>query len=189
MNRAAIGAALAVLAGSWWFMGRARAATPGAYAAGSIGGIADLVEDAIGSITPGQWEPPSRAAPYLELIREAEHRHDLPHNLVARVIYQETRFREDIINGTVRSPAGAIGIGQFMPATAAELGIDPLNVAQAIDAVGRYLRWLYNTTGDWPRAIAAYNWGIGNVQRRGLDQAPNETRDYVAGVAGDLGLA
>lgn len=93
------------------------------------------------------------------------------------------------------SPAGAQGIAQFMPATWQEWGEkaggfigDPFDPADAIPAQARYLAWLLaKLDGDVPSALAAYNWGIGNVRRlvtaRGhLDETalPRETRDYIA---------
>ena len=74
-----------------------------------------------------------------------------------------------------------MGIAQFMPATAREwLGSEAaaLDPNAAIPGAARYLAWLYNRTGGWAEALAAYNWGIGNVQRKGLARAPAETRDY-----------
>lgn len=135
-----------------------------------------------------RWLWPSGAEPYRATINQAAQANGIPADLLARVLHQESRFRPDIIDGRVRSPVGAAGIAQFMPATAAEFGIDPLNPAQAIPAAARYLRRLYNRFGDWPRALAAYNWGQGNVARRGLDKAPAETRTYVAQVLGDVQL-
>ncbi len=74
-----------------------------------------------------------------------------------------------------------------MPATAAELGIDPLNPDQAIDAAGRYLKRLQkNNLGGWTEALAAYNWGIGNVQRKGIANAPKETRLYFSQILADV---
>jgi soluble lytic murein transglycosylase-like protein len=137
----------------------------------------------------GAWVPPRAAAPYLVRIAAAEDRYGLPRNMLARVIHQETRYREDIISGRVKSPVGAAGIGQFMPATAAEYGIDPLNVDQSINAAALYLSKLYKRFGNWKEALAAYNWGQGNVARRGLANAPLETRNYFGQILSDLGLA
>lgn len=148
-----------------------------------------MIERAMSAITPGPWEPPARAAPYLAAIRESEARYSLPHNLLARVIYQESRFLPEIIDGRVRSSAGAIGIAQFMPATARDLGVDPLDAFASIDAAARYLAQLHRAAGSWQGALAAYNWGIGNLQRRGIDAAPEETRRYVAEIGGDVGIA
>ncbi len=127
-------------------------------------------------------------------IEQAERDHGLPTGLLARLLYQESRYRTDIITGATRSRAGAVGIAQFMPATAAELGIDPLDPRQAIPAAARYLRRLYDRFGDWKMALAAYNWGQGN-QNRDLedgivgDDWPVETRKYVAEISADVGLA
>lgn len=132
------------------------------------------------------FTPPASAAPYAERIAQAEQRYGLPASLLTRVLYQESRFRTDVITGAVRSSAGALGIAQFMPATARDLAIDPLNPNQAIDGAARYLRRLYDQTGSWDKALAAYNWGIGNVQRKGLSSAPAETRAYVRDILNDV---
>jgi len=132
------------------------------------------------------FTPPASAAPYADAIRAAESKYQLPDSLLARVLYQESRFRPEIINGTKTSSVGAQGIAQFMPATAADLGIDPLDPFQAIPAAGKYLRRLYDSLGSWDRALAAYNWGIGNVQRKGMAAAPLETRNYVAQITADV---
>lgn len=133
----------------------------------------------------GLWTPPAK---YSGDISAAESRYNLPTNILARLLYQESRYREDIITGRTTSPVGALGIAQFMPATARDMGIDPLNTAQAIDAAGRYLASLYRQTGTWAQALAAYNWGIGNVQRKGLSRAPTETRNYYTQIMNDVGL-
>lgn len=129
---------------------------------------------------------PAAGQAYAEPIARAEEKYGLPPSLLARQLYEESRFRPDIVSGRTRSSAGAIGIAQFMPATAAELGVDPLNPASAIDGAARYMRRLYDALGDWGAALAAYNWGIGNVQRKGLAAAPAETRRYVAAILGDV---
>lgn len=124
---------------------------------------------------------------YRPAIEAAERAHGLPPALLSRLLYQESRYRTDIITGKTRSPVGAIGIAQFMPATAREMGIDPLNPYQAIDGAARYLRRLYNNFGDWKLALAAYNFGWGNVQRK--KKWPAETVAYVSEISGDVGLA
>lgn len=136
--------------------------------------------------TLGLWRPPAK---YAGMIRAAEIANGIPQDMLARLLWQESRYREDIITGRVRSPVGAVGIAQFMPATAAEMGIDPLNPAQAIDGAGRYLARLYRMFGTWSEALAAYNWGMGNVQRRGLAAAPRETRNYYSQILADVNAA
>lgn len=134
----------------------------------------------------GLWSPPEK---YAATIAAAEIQHGLPRDMLARLLWQESRYREDIISGRVRSPVGAQGIAQFMPATARELGIDPLNPAQAINAAGLYLARLYRMFGNWSEALAAYNWGMGNVQRKGLGSAPRETRNYYSQILADVNNA
>lgn len=121
---------------------------------------------------------------YAGIIAEAEDAHGIPSGLLARLLWTESRFREDIISGKVKSSVGALGIAQFMPATAMELGVDPLDPYQAIPGAARYLAKLYRSTGDWTEAVAAYNWGIGNVQRKGLSAAPQETLNYIKSIFG-----
>lgn len=134
----------------------------------------------------GLWRPPEK---YAGMIAAAEAANGLPVDMLARLLWQESRYREDIITGRVRSQVGALGIAQFMPATARELGIDPLNPAQAIPAAAQYLARLFRMFGNWSEALAAYNWGMGNVQRRGLDAAPRETRAYYREILADVNTA
>jgi len=139
---------------------------------------------------PGStWSAPARAQPYLGAIAEAETRYSLPHNLLARQLYQESRYRADIISGATSSSAGAIGIAQFIPATAAELGIDPTDAFASIDAAARYDRQLFDQFGSWDQVLAAYNWGPTKLAEKGLAAAPRETVAYYSGILGDLGIA
>jgi soluble lytic murein transglycosylase-like protein len=135
------------------------------------------------------WDYPTAAKPYIGAIEAASAANGLPDLLLGRLLYQESRYRPDIISGATVSSAGALGIAQFMPSTAADLGIDPLNPQQAIYGAARYLRTLYNQTGSWSNALAAYNWGVGNVLRKGFAAAPLETRNYVAQITADVGIA
>lgn len=104
-----------------------------------------------------------------------------------KLLYNESHFRADIISGKVKSRTGALGIAQFMPATAAEeLGsVDAaLNPYLAIPGAARYLAKLIRATGSVPGGVAAYNWGIGNVLSKGLKRAPSETVAYVNDILG-----
>lgn len=136
-----------------------------------------------------RWNLPAAGEPYRAAIEAAEDRYGIPRMLLGRLLYQESRFRQDIISGRVKSSAGAIGIAQFMPATAAEWGVDPYNAESSIDGAGRYLAALYRRFGNWSEALASYNWGQGNVSRKGLGSAPLETRNYVSQILGDTGYA
>jgi len=134
--------------------------------------------DEMGSLITG-W--PSGSAPYRAIIEQAGATYGVPPLLLAWLLWKESRYLPAVINGTKRSSVGALGIAQFMPATAREqLGSEAaaLDPARAIPGAARYLAWLYKNTGSWTLALAAYNWGIGNVQRKGIAAAPAETRDY-----------
>lgn len=136
----------------------------------------------------GMWSEDKIPEQYRAAIAAAESRNGIPRMMLARLLWQESRFRPDIIEGRTVSSTGAQGIAQFMPATAAEMGIDPLDAFAAIAGAGRYLRRMYDSLGSWPQALAAYNWGIGNVRRKGLAAAPRETRNYYAQILADLGM-
>lgn len=150
----------------------------------------DSVKAAISNIASSLtgYTPEKVPVEYRAPIAKAEAANGIPAGMLARLLWQESRYRADIISGRVKSPAGAIGIAQFMPATAAEWGVNPYDPLQSIDGAGRYLAWLYRKTGTWAQALAAYNWGIGNVQRKGLQAAPTETRTYYTSILSDLGM-
>lgn len=119
---------------------------------------------------------------YDALINSSAATYEVPPDLLYKLLKQESAFLPEVINGTRKSSVGALGIAQFMPATAKqELGSveAALNPELAIPGAARYLSKLKRNLGDWKSAVAAYNWGIGNVQRKGLDKMPPETVDYV----------
>lgn len=122
------------------------------------------------------------------LFDSATLRYGLPSNLLARVAYQESRFRDDIISGRTVSSAGAMGLMQIVPKWHPD--VDPLDVPASIDYAGSYLRKLFHQFGSWKLALAAYNWGPGNVSKsRDPSTWPAETRNYVANISADVGLA
>ncbi|MDR4265264.1 lytic transglycosylase domain-containing protein [Klebsiella grimontii] len=95
------------------------------------------------------------------------------------------------------SPKGAKGPFQFMDGTARDLGLKGMDVYdphKSADAAARYLRYLLDATGgDLEKTLASYNWGLGNVQKKGMDNMPAETRNYVpkvmAGMRPGAGMA
>nr|WP_280953988.1 lytic transglycosylase domain-containing protein [Methylobacterium sp. 17Sr1-1] len=105
-------------------------------------------------------------------------------SFLASVGAQESgNFDPRVVSGRKRSSAGAIGIMQFMPKTAAEYGIDPINPEQSIDAAALYLRRsLDRRKGNEALALADYNAGPGRVNSVGGDisRLPAETQNYIA---------
>ena len=103
----------------------------------------------------------SQSKPIPQMLDEAAARNGLPAAFVRSVARAESGMRPDAI-----SPAGAIGVMQLMPATAAALHADPANPEQNIEAGTRYLRdLLLKYDGDAVKALAAYNAGPGAVDR------------------------
>lgn len=123
----------------------------------------------------------------LAQLNATESKYGIPHDLLARQAYQESRFRPDIIDGSTVSPAGAQGIMQIVPKW--HPGVDPLDVNAAIDYAGNFLRSLYNQFGSWSLALAAYNAGPGNVKKYGGVPPFDETQNYVAQIIGDVNAA
>lgn len=122
-------------------------------------------------------------------------RYGLPPTLLEAVAYRESRFRPDIVSGQLRSSKGAVGIMQIIPRFHPTLGESgALDPTQAIPYAASYLRKLFDQFGDWKLAVAAYNWGQGNLQKDLADQVignqwPTETRNYVAEISSNAGLA
>ena len=122
---------------------------------------------------------------YIDLAHEAERKHGIPTGMLVGLLEQESGWRPEVIEGRKKSSAGAIGIAQFMPATAKDEGVDPLNVPQAIDGAADYLSRLNKSAGSWTGALTSYNWGIGNYKKylAGTKKSmPKEAQNYATGV-------
>lgn len=185
MKRIALIGAAGLLAYGAWLLYQQSQTDRAAESCDTCNTVADTLDNIMNATKNalGLWHPPAQ---YAATIAAAEDRNGIPRDVLARLLYQESRYRADIITGATRSPVGALGIAQFMPATATEMGIDPLNPTQAIDGAARYLARLYRSLGTWTQALAAYNWGIGNVQRKGIAAAPRETRLYYSQILSDV---
>ena len=125
---------------------------------------------------------PDRYAP---ILARAAQRWNVSAALLAAQLYAESNF-----NPFARSPAGAQGIAQFMPGTAAAMGLDdPFDPGQAIDAQAHLMRDLLRRFASVPLALAAYNAGPGAVAGCMCIPPYPETRGYVARILGLLGGA
>jgi Transglycosylase SLT domain/D-alanyl-D-alanine carboxypeptidase len=125
---------------------------------------------------------PDRYAP---ILARAAQRWNVSAALLAAQIYAESNF-----NPFAESPAGAQGIAQFMPGTAAALGLDdPFDAPQAIDAQAHLMRDLLRRFATVPLALAAYNAGPSPVAACMCVPPYPETRGYVARILGLLGGA
>jgi soluble lytic murein transglycosylase-like protein len=125
-----------------------------------------------------RYAAPSRSRPYDDLIEEHARLNGVRTDLVRAVIQVESGF-----NPAARSPKGAMGLMQLMPATARELGVaNPFNPAENIRGGVAYLRQLLDRYQDNEElALAAYNAGPAAVDKHGENVPPfRETRDYVS---------
>lgn len=100
-------------------------------------------------------------------------------DMFVRQAKQESGF-----NPYAVSKKGAAGVFQHMPGTAQDLGIDPFDVDQSIAGGINYMGQQLNKFRDPRLALAAYNWGPGNVAKSGLANAPQETQDYIKAILG-----
>ena len=112
------------------------------------------------------------------LIEEVSDIHGVDPALIKAVIQVESGG-----NPMAVSPAGARGLMQLMPDTAAEFGVkDSLDPHQNIQAGTRFVKRLLDRyQGNLKLALAAYNWGMGNLERN-PDTLPRETKDFIARV-------
>ena len=126
------------------------------------------------------------APPALQtLFAQAGARYGVDPTLLAAVARQESGYQTDAVSG-----AGAQGLMQLMPATAAGLGVSPFDPASAIDGAAQLLSgYLRNYNGSVPMALAAYNAGPGAVNAYGGVPPYGETQQYVASITSMLASA
>jgi len=125
---------------------------------------------------PATTAPPAGRSHFTAVIEAAAAKYDLAPELVDTIARAESNYRAD-----AKSPAGAVGVMQLMPATARALGVDPRNPEDNIYGGAAYLRSLLDRfDGRLDLALAAYNAGPESVARYSGVPPYRETRAYVA---------
>jgi hypothetical protein len=126
-------------------------------------------------------QSPSEA---VELFSRLEEKHGLPQGLLDAVWAAESGRGKNM-----RSSAGAQGHFQFMPGTAKTYGLsDPYDLHESADAAARYYANLSKRFGgDVTKMLAGYNWGEGNVEKKGMGNLPAETRGYIEKITSMMG--
>ena len=118
---------------------------------------------------------------YQQFATSAATKYGIDPQIFARQISQESGW-----NPEAKSPAGAIGIAQFMPDTAKGMGIDPTDPYASLDAAARLMADYIHRYGSYALGAIAYNAGEGGLQTYlQTGYLPDETRQYLV----DLGLA
>lgn len=118
-----------------------------------------------------------------EHFKMLEARDGLPANTLRTIATIESSGNPNAV-GPETKYGTAKGMFQLVDTTASDLGLsgrDVFDPVKASDAASRYMKYLLKDNGgDLNKAIASYNWGIGNLQKKGMENMPRETRDYIA---------
>jgi soluble lytic murein transglycosylase-like protein len=142
------------------------------------------------------WQNVQQGPQWVPIINSIESTYGIPPNLLARIAYQESRFRPEVIDGTYPNPkSGALGMMQMMPkwfaSVRAPVPFNTSDINAQIDEAAQLLVQLYNHFGDWSLAIAGYNDGQTNIDHvlTGTHSLPQESIDYVSQVLADVPVA
>lgn len=132
------------------------------------------------------WKQVNDGPKWVPILNAAEDKYAIPTDMLARQAFEESSFLPEVISGAKRSPAGAVGIMQLMPEDFPGAGQDPV---RDIDTAANYLASLAQRfSHDWQVALAAYDWGPGNVHRWLAEGGPlpTETLNYVKQIVADV---
>ncbi len=163
------------------YSGAATAATGVAPAPAAAPAPAPATQTAA-AVGPSTSLPSASSGNYVAYAWQAAQKAGIDPGIFVRQINQESGF-----NPKAQSGAGAMGIAQFMPATAQGLGVDPTNPLASIDAAAKLMAGYVQRYGDVGKALAAYNAGPGAVDKFGGVPPFAETQRYVQNIMGDVG--
>lgn len=178
---------LGALAALWLY---SRTQGGAARLAAGAGGISEDLSSMGASLGLVSWKQVGAGPTWVPVLNDIEQEHGLPADLLARVAYQESSFRESVIRGTTDSSAGALGImqmePQFFSSVRAPVPFSDADVHAQIEQAASELARLYQHYGDWTLALAAYNAGEGEVDKYGGVPPFTETQNYVADITADV---
>ena len=122
---------------------------------------------------------------YLPTLADAETEWQIPTDLLARIAYQESSWRQEVVSCSRHSRAGCLGLMQLNPTYFPDAGSDwQKDVQDAAELLASH----YRRFADWQLAVAAYNDGAGNIDMwvKGQRALPIETVNYVGHVIADV---
>lgn len=174
----------------WWLLGGSVIA----YVLYNRQAVTNVAESGVETVTAALtgWKSVNDGPTWVPVINQTEDTLGIPTDLLARVAYQESRFRPDVITGATVSPAGALGILQMMPQYFDTVQRPrPFSTQDTLDQInqaGSLLVSLYNHFQDWALALAAYNDGQTNIDHylAGTHTLPTETNNYVSQILSDV---
>lgn len=145
----------------------------------------------------GSWKSVGDGAKWLPVLNDAENNLQIPADLLARMAFQESSFRPEVIKGLIPSSCGALGILQLRPRFfKSALQPTPFSYVATLSQIAeasRFLKGLYGRFKDWQEAVAAYNWGEGNEHHSYVEHGsyiladmPAQTQNYVREVFADV---
>jgi soluble lytic murein transglycosylase-like protein len=168
-----------------WLLTRSRQGSTAADSQSLLTSGIDTVNAAVSG-----WKNVGQGPKWLPLLSQAELDFGIPTDLLARIAYQESHFRQEIIDGSLASPAQALGLMQLEPAYFASVRVpkpftDADTTAQ-IQEAAQAIVTDFETLGDWQLTVAAYDAGLGAVQKYKGIPPFSETQKYVAAVTADV---
>lgn len=148
----------------------------------------DRVASALNSSAP---QTNTRVYSLQPIIQQNAEKYGVDPNIMTAQIMQESGGDTKVV-----SAKGAKGVSQFMDDTAKQYGVDVTDDASSIRGQANMMSdLLQQYGGDYQKALAAYNWGSGNLNKaldkygeNWMQNAPQETRDYVSKILGDAGI-
>ena len=122
----------------------------------------------------GHWENITSTLSFADL----EKQYGLPAGMLSKIMQIESHGNPNAVN----PKSGAMGAFQFMPDTAKEYGVtNPFDKNQSATGAAKFLSDLSNHyNGDVDKMLAGYNWGMSNVDKKGMGSLPPETTDYLS---------